>query len=560
MAEGVSLSRSVSVFRTVFANRGLRRVELAFVGFSMAEWATWVAIMVFAFQQGGATEAGAVAVAQLVPATIAAPLASVLGDRYRRDRILLLGYAAQSGAMAATAASLLTGAPIPVTYAFAALTATAITLTRPTQGALLPSLASTPQELTAANVASGTVESLSFLVGPAAAGFILGLSGPGAVFVTMAVMMALSAAIVSGLDAASPAPVDHEAGIHGVLIEAREGFRALGSESRVRLVIGMIAAQSIVLGALDVLVVALAIGVLKLSEAWPAYFDAALGAGGVIGSAIALALVGRRRLSIPLALGVIVLGLPIAAIGLAPAVVLGLGMFIVAGAGRVVLEISGRTLLQRIVRDEMLSRVFGILEGLYMGAMAAGSALAALLVALLGIRGGLIAAGAILPVTALAVWARLTRIDADALIPARELELLRGEPMFAPLSPPVIERMAAAMISVEVPPGADVIRQGEPGDRFYILDEGEAKIFIDGTFVHRAGPGDSFGEIALLRDVPRTATVTAVTACRLLALERDVFIEAVTGHPVSSAAALAVVDERLGARGADQRTAANTDA
>jgi len=540
-----SVAGSPAVFRTVLANRDLRRVVYAFAGFNMAEWATWVAILVFAFGRGGATEVGVVAVAQLVPAAIAAPVASVLGDRYRRDRVLLVGYLAQAAAMAAAAAALLGKAPVPLVYTFAALTTTTFTVTRPVQGALLPSLARTPVELIAANVAGGTVESASFLAGPAVAGVILGLSQPGMVFVAMAALVMLSAASVARLSVPETREHTHEFSLRAMAHDTGEGFRTLATESRPRLVVGLLAAQSVVLGALDVLMVALALGVLKLSTAWPAYFDAALGAGGVIGSLAGLLLVGRRRLSIPLALGVIILGLPVAALGLAPAAALGLALFVVAGAGRVLMEISGRTLLQRIVSDQFLARIFGILEGLYTAGLAAGAALATALVALFGVPGGLVAAGAVLPILALAAWRKLAHIDAEALVPARELEILRGEGMFAPLPAPVIERLAGALVPVLVSAGADVMRQGEPGDRFYILDQGEADVFIDGALVRRLYPRASFGEIALLRDVPRTATVSAVTDCRLIGLDRAVFLEAVTGNPTSHAAARAVVEGRM---------------
>jgi MFS family permease len=174
------LLRLLGVVRTVSGNPGLLRVELAFVGFNVAEWATWVSILAFAYQVGGAPATGLVAVVQLVPAALVAPLASIAGDRYRRERVLLGGYLAQAASMAATAAALLAGAPVPLVYGLAALAATSVTITRPAQGALLPTLARTPDELTAANVASSWTESVSVLGGPALAALLLRAGGPGA--------------------------------------------------------------------------------------------------------------------------------------------------------------------------------------------------------------------------------------------------------------------------------------------------------------------------------------------------------------------------------------------
>ena len=161
---------SLRGIRAVTENRGLRRVVVAYAGFNVGEWATWIAILVYAFERGGAAEAGIVAFAQLVPATIVGPLAAGLGDRFPRERVLLLSYLAQAGAMAATATALLVGAPAPVVYGLAAVTTTSLTLTRPAHGSILPSLARTPTELTAANVVSGTIQNLSILVAPLLAG------------------------------------------------------------------------------------------------------------------------------------------------------------------------------------------------------------------------------------------------------------------------------------------------------------------------------------------------------------------------------------------------------
>jgi MFS family permease len=169
-----SLTEAVRAFRAVFGNPDLRRVELAFAGFNAAELGTWIAVLVFAYEAGGAAAAGAIGVVQLIPATIFAPVASLLGDRYRRERVLLAGYLIEALAMGLTAAALLVEAPNLVVYALAALTATTVTLTRPAQGSLLPSLARTPEELTAANAAAGWIESLSWFGGPAVTGVLLG--------------------------------------------------------------------------------------------------------------------------------------------------------------------------------------------------------------------------------------------------------------------------------------------------------------------------------------------------------------------------------------------------
>ena len=268
------LSRLVGVVRTVSGNPGLLRAELAYVGFNVAEWATWVSILAFAYGVGGAAATGLVAVVQLVPAALVAPLAAIAGDRYRREWVLLGGYLAQSLSMLATAVALLTEAPVPLVYGLAALAATSITITRPAQNALLPTLARTPEELTAANVAASWTESTSVLGGPALAALLLGVSGPGAVFAVMAGLLACSALLVTGIrtdpvPGLAPAAGGRPGRLAGLVRTALGGFSTLARERLPRLSVGLLTMQFVMVGALDVLLVVLAFDVLDLgSSGW----------------------------------------------------------------------------------------------------------------------------------------------------------------------------------------------------------------------------------------------------------------------------------------------------
>jgi hypothetical protein len=219
----------------------------------------------------------------------------------------------------------------------------------------------------------------------------------------------------------------------------------------------------------------------------------------------------------------------------------------VVGAANSVEDVFGFTLLQRIVPDAVLARVLGVVWGLAMGALGLGSVAATGLVAAVGPRPAFLVVGALLPALTLLVWRRLAEIDRAAAPPTAGLALIGGLPMFAPLSLAAKEYLATRLVPVRVAARESVIRSGERGDRFYVVGEGRLEVVADG--VHEsAGRGDHFGEIALLRDVPRTATVRALVDSNLYALEREDFLAAVTGHSRVRAAGEAVVEARLTSR------------
>lgn len=538
--------RSARVLRSVAHSPALRRVEGAFVGFNVAEYGSWIAILVFAYRLGGTAATGIVGAVQLVPAALFAPMAASLGDRYPRGQVLNAGYLAQGGTMALTGVLLVARAPAVPIILCATLAATAITLTRPVQGALLPSLARIPEELVAANVVAGWIEGVGILAGPLLTGILLVVSGPGTVFLVMAGVLLLSALLTARL-ACQPSPAAPSSELEVAITPSTllGGFSVLRRASRPRLVISLLAAHFLLVGALDVLLVVLAFRLLHLGSSGVGFLNAAFGAGGLIGAMGTVTLIGRRRLSIALLWGTAAWGVGLVLIGLAANRLTAPALIVLIGAGRPLIDVTGRSLLQRVVADNVLSRVFGVLEGLSMAAQGAGLACVPLLFGVLHDRATFVALGLFLPVLTLLAWRSLAAIDA-APIPAAQVALLRSLPLFAPLSPPVLARLAGNLIPVGVDAGTDVVRQGQAGDRFYLVVEGEMRVTIDGRPVGSIYHGGFFGEIALLRDIPRTATVTACTPARLYALERGDFLEAVTGHPRSALSAERLVRAQLG--------------
>jgi hypothetical protein len=320
------------------------------------------------------------------------------------------------------------------------------------------------------------------------------------------------------------------------------GFAAIARVPGTRLVVLLMVAQTFVRGCLNVLIVVAAFRFMHAGAGAVGYLTAAIGVGGLVGALGAMTLSGRR-LAASFALSLVCWGLPIALIAPKPALALALVLLAVVGAANSVEDVAGFTLLQRTVADHHLGRVLGIFWGLAMGAVALGSLAAPALVSALGARGAFLLVGAILPLVTLAAYRGLTLLDRRSDM-ADELQMIGRVPMFAPLSIAAKEQLAARLIPVSVAAGTQVVRAGEIGDRFYMLDEGALDVDVDGRHV-AAQSDDYFGEIALLRDVPRTATVTATVDSRLYALERADFLAAINGHSAASAAGQGVVDMRL---------------
>jgi predicted MFS family arabinose efflux permease len=530
--------------RRVAANRDIRRAEAAWMLGWAAEWSWLVALAVFAYGVGGVALVGAMGLVRTLPAAVLAQGLSSLADRWPRHRVLLAVHGGRAVLVAAASIAVLAGWSPALVLSLAALDGLLAVLHRPTHMALMPSLARSPEDLVAANVASGTLEGLGILAGPIAGGLLVATGQPALPFAVPAAVFALAAAMFLGV---RPTGVAARAvgRVSGPVATMLSGLRAVRGHPHAALMLGLFGLQTLVRGLLSVLLVVLAIELLRIGEEGVGFLNAAIGAGGLAGAISALALVGRARLAPPVLLGLVLWGLPILLIGLVPGTGVALLALAVLGAGNAVLDIAGFTLLQRLVPNEARGRVFGLLEALVMLTVGVGAALAPLLVELAGTRMALVITGLLLPVAALAAWPWMRSSDRYALVPARELGLLRGVPMLGALPMTAVEELACRMQPRRYAAGEPIVTMGEVGDRFYIVASGSAEVTMPGHATHRLGEGDSFGEIALLRDVRRTATVTALDVVETLAIEREVFVAAVSGDRLSLEAADAQIRERL---------------
>ena len=519
-------------------NENVRRVELAWAAAITAEWAYFVALGVFAYHAGGASAVGLAGLIRLLPAGLVAPSAASLGDRIPRERLLVGAALLGSVAYAGSAVAAFAGSEAGV-YACAAFVGISSTLIRPTLQALLPSLTPSPEELVAANAATSTVESLGTLVGPLVAGVLVEQARVGVTFAVAAA--ALAVGVVLLLRVHTQRPAAGRAASRGGPVSA---WRTVVQHPGAPVVVTLMVAQAFVRGCLNVLIVVAAFRLLDGGGGTVGVLTAAIGAGGVIGAIVSSTYHGGRLARV-FALSLVGWGLPIALVAPSPQLLAALVLLGIVGAANSVEDVSGFTLLQRAIRDDALSGVLGLIWGAAMGALALGSIATPLLVRELGARSAFVLVGFLLPVLTIAGFRRMRALD-DLAAPTRQQLLVDEVPMFAPLSLAAKERLATKLLPIDVPAGETIVRAGEVGDRFYLVDSGTVRIGLQ-EGEKESGAGDYFGEIALLRDVPRTATVTAAAATRLYALERADFLAAVTGHTLAEAAAQGVVGERLAA-------------
>jgi hypothetical protein len=515
------------------------RVVVAYAAFILCEYAAWIAILVYAYSQGGATTAGVVALAQLIPAAVTGTVAPAVADRRSPVLLLVVGYLVQALGYGAAVGAILADAPPICVYLAAVVASAAVCTTRPAQAALVPYLARDVAELTAVNVLIGWVESVGIMAAGAVTGLTLAWGGVEYVLALCAVLVGCAIVLVWPLRAQSPSRQDTTATAR---LRIAGGLREVGRSRTARLLVGLLAAEYVVIGALDILFVVLAINVLHLGQPWAGYLNMAYGAGGVLLGGFAVLLVGRR-LGPVIVLTAILLGLALGGTAVASRPVAVVVLLAIVGGSRALFDISTRSLLQRAVPADLVARLFGIAEGLSMAGLAVGSLLAPALIALGDAQLALAAVAAILPILVIACLRLLARIDQRAQVPVVEISLLRSLEIFHSLPAPALEGIAHALERVEYDAGATIIREGDPGDRFYAIAHGSVEILQGGHPIARLGRGAGLGEIALLREGVRTATAVASTPVSALALDRTSFLTAVNGHAPTRETAEGIVRE-----------------
>lgn len=534
----------MQVLRTALASAELRRLLLAFAATSLGTWAFAVLFALYAYAEAGATAVGLAILVRMLPAGLAAPSLALLADRYSRRSVLLVSASLQAVALMLLAASVALGAPFAVVLGMGALVTIAGAVYKPAQAALLPKLAESPAQIAAGNVAWSMVDYTGFLTGSLLAAALVGLIGPAAGFATCAVPFVVGAVMVMRL------PRDDRPELHPEDALPRRaqlaaGLATIRAHPEMRLLMGILGANMLVQGIIDVLLVVTAIELLGIGESGVGWLNSMWAAGGLVGGFVALTLLARGRLASGVAVGCVLAGLPLVGIGLWHEPAAAVALLVVLGIGYALLESSLLTLTQRLASDDVLARVFGVQETLFVVGSATGGLTGAALVAALGLDATLMVTGLALPALAVVLRRRLRELDAGAVVPERAYALFRGLPMFAPLPIAMIENLATHAAFEQHPAGTEIIRQGEQGEHFYVVEEGTLDVLTDGRLIAQCGAGDCVGEIALLRSQPRMATVLTTSPVRLVVLDRGDFLAGVSGHARSTREADRLAGGRL---------------
>ncbi len=523
MAQAGAVRRSVLA---VARNPALVRLEAAYGLFTVYEMGLWVVVLLWAYQVGGPAFAGLVSVLQLVPAALLAPVGGVVADRMRRDLVLRGGYLAHAASMGLLATLLTTGAPKSAIVASATLWCVLVAWTRPAHYAAATELSRTPADAAAANSLSGTLQGAGYFLGPVLAGVSASVGGPSAAVTMFAVVAVVCALLLTGVRLGAPTGAQAE----GVATTTARLTTELVRRPSVAIILLVVGLEFVAEGSLQLLAIAFVNEYLAQGEAVAGLLIGASGLGGILGAAGAIVLVRWRRMSLAVVASLAAGAVPMLAFtvisNLLPAVVL----LVLVGAGMAFFGVAGITLLQRAVSNALMARIMALRESAFLGGFAAGAVVAPVLIETFGAASAYAVLGAGLTVLALAAWPAARRLEAASTYRPQVVALLQGIEFLAVLDAPALESLAHGATLVTAEPGDVLIRQGEAGESYYVIEDGELTVsFAQLPSTERVGPGSGFGEIALLRATPRAATVQADTASRLWRIDREPFLLAVAG-------------------------------
>lgn len=535
----------------VAGNRNLRRIQLAFLGSAIGDWAYATAVAVWAYEAGGAKAVGIWVAIRYTLMAISAPFTSTLADKMSRKLLMVLCDVIRALLIAGAAVCLLVDAADAWIFVLATIASLVGTPFLVAQRSLLPLLAERPEELTAANGTASTIESMAFFVGPALAAALLGFTSIPVVFLVNVATFVLSLVLIVGVSV----PPSSESALAeerdstddiapGFLAETSAGFRTIAGDKGLALVTLAACVQTVIAGGSAVFMLVMADTILGTGPRGVGYLDAVLGIGALLGGVLAISRASRGRLGTDLVAGILLWSLPLALVTIWPSPVSCFVAMALLGLGNPLVDVNLDTIVQRLAPDEVLGRVFGALEAAFITTMAAGAVVMPFLIDGVGLRWALLVLATPVALGAVAMLPSMRRLE-ERLRAPEQLALLKQVDIFGPLGGVAMESLARSATEFRFAAGDVLVREGDQADRFFVVQEGLVEVSQGKRVLRREGPGEYFGEIGLLRDVPRTATITALEETVVQVIDRADFLRAVSGHRESRLTAENIAARRL---------------
>ena len=537
------MADSKSGYRSALRHRDFRLLMARASVSGIGSWAYNVGLVVYIYDK--THSAGWVAAASLgrfIPALIASPYGGVIAERFERRRVLVMSDAAATLFMALLAVVALVDGPVLLILILAMLTTLTTVVDQPANSALVPQVVG-ESDLAAANGLNSAIENLSVLAGPALGALLLLVGDPALLFIINALTFGFSTFLVLRMRTTSTASDVTEGGSAGFFQQLAVGFRAIGSSKTAAILVAFSVLASFVYGT-DTVLFALLGERTGIGADGYGYLLAGLGAGGLLAAGLVNRLAAVPRLGVVITVGMAVYCVPTALLAFTDSAQVAIGVQVIRGAGTLVVDVLAITALQRALAPELISRVFGVFWSLVIGAIALGAAVMPPLLALTSLDTTLLVVGLGVPLAVLATGPWLLAMDRDAVARLAELapriKVLEVLGIFAGASRPILERLAANATEVDVATGGVIVREGQPADALYVLTGGEVAVSARGEAgsarrIRTLNAPGYFGEIGLLRQIPRTATVKALEPVTLLRIEGDDFLESLNGTTAAPA-------------------------
>lgn len=543
------------ILKSALRHRDYRLLLAGFAISSAGDWLYGVALVAFIFDEThSATWVAAASILRLLPYVLFGALGGAMADRHDRRAVMIYSDVARAALMFGIAIVVATSGPVAVALALTFLSTAAGTPYGPALAAITPSVVD-EKELAGANALMSSLEHVALIIGPAIGGLLLLIGSPATAFAINGVSFLASALCVVAMRAHKVLHAGTEAEDGRLLPRVVEGFKAIASSGEIALLVTLVGAAAFAYGGELVLLVIVSQQRLGLGTEGVGFLVAAVGVGGIIAAAFTSKLADHDRPAIVLAAAVLVAGLPLSLLATVNDPIPAYALLVLEGAGSIVLDVVAITLLQRIVPDNVMARVFGVLDSVVVAGVLAGSLVAPPLITTLGLSGTLVAFGAGLVCTLLVAAPKLRTIDraakrkrdmlAERIETLARVSALRGAPR------QTLEAMASIAREESHPAGSEIVHEGDPADDFYVVASGRLDVESSGESgrsarkVNELSAGDYFGEIGLLEEIPRTATVRTQTDCTVYRVPGSAFLDAVNQQPAVSGTLLDGVVGRL---------------